>query len=86
MANNRQTLLGRKKIQIIYSEPRLILKESYITKKGNNLRNALNNEGLSSRSKEYKQRLAEINAKYVKNRYVFNPKAMPVKTIIHPIV
>jgi hypothetical protein len=62
------------------------LKERYLTAKGNTLRNALNDEGLSSRSKEYKQRLAEINAKYLKNRYALNPNAKPLKTIIHQIV
>ena len=72
MANNRKTTRGRKnQIQIVYSEPRRIFKERYIT--DHMLEKAIR-QGLSKK---------EALSKYGKNRYVNNPNAVPVKTIIH---
>lgn len=81
MANNRKSLSRRKNgklvstsnqiKQIIYSEPRRIFKERYIT--DHMLEKAIR-QGLSKK---------EALDKYGKNRYVNNPNAVPVKTIIH---
>ena len=84
MANNRKSTLGRKEVvQTIWSTPRRVVKEKYLTPKGMQLKNQLDREGLSPKSKEYKLRIAQINVKYLKNRYEINPHAYPVKTIIH---
>ena len=61
--------------QVVYSEPRRILVEEYLTPKG---------ERLMALAKTKAER-KEIKAKYGKNRYKVNPNAKPVKLIIHYI-
>ena len=86
MANNRKTTRGRKqneeftkfegtqvraRKQVVYSEPRRIFKERYIT--DHMLEKAIR-MGMS------KKKALEV---YGKNRYIDNPNAKPVKTITH---
>lgn len=72
MANNRKTTRGRK-TQVIYSAPRRIFKEKYLTPKGLKLLAA---------SKDPRERKI-IRSKYTKNRYTINPDAQPIKLIRH---
>ena len=91
MANNRKTTRGRKqneeftkfegtqvrtRKQVVYSEPQRILKERYLSPKGE----ILLNSGLIQRGMITKEQIWE---KYGKNRYIDNPNAKPVKTITH---
>ena len=86
MANNRQATRGRKqneeftiidnnivraRKQVVYSEPQRILKEKYLSHKGERLLR----EGLITKELAW--------TKYGKNRYIDNPNAKPVKVITH---
>lgn len=70
MANNRQATRSRIK-QVVYSEPRKVFKEKYLTEKGQDLLN----RGLISKKEAWN--------KYGKKRYTINPDAKPVKVITH---
>lgn len=61
------------KQQIVFSEPRKIFVETYLTPKGQKLIK-------KTKSKVQKQL---VNLKYQKNRYKTNPYAKPVRTIFH---
>ena len=76
MAKSNRVTEGMKKaksrnIQVIYSEPRRIFKEKYLTKKG---------KRLFASAKTQSERDA-IWKTYGKNRYVSNPNAKIVKVI-----
>jgi hypothetical protein len=74
MGKNKKSNNTRKKtsyIQIVYSEPKYILKERYVT--DYMLEKAIRN-GMSK---------AEALDKYGKNRYMINPNAIPLKEIKH---
>lgn len=69
-SNNRKETLGRK-IQVIYSEPKYLLKERYIT---DHMLEKATIMGLNKK---------EALSKYGKNRYIVNPNAKPIKVIHH---
>lgn len=72
MANNRKTTKGRiKRQQTIYSEPKRIFVEKYLTPKGKKL---LANKEISKE---------DAWEKYGKNRYKDNPNAVPIGTVTH---
>lgn len=71
MANNRKTTKGRNRIQVIYSEPRRVFIERYLTPKGERLLK----QGVLTKK--------EADEKYGKNRYRINTEAHPVKLIKH---
>jgi hypothetical protein len=64
------------KPQTVYTEPRRILKEKYLTAKG---KRVLAGELVNGK----KLTKDEVWAKYGKNRYTINPNAKLLKTIIH---
>lgn len=57
--------------QTVYSEPRRVFKEKYLTPKGKRL---LANKEISKK---------EAWEKYGKKRYTINPNAKPIKVIVH---
>lgn len=79
MAKSKRHLSRRKKVtkvdnmQVVYSEPRKVFKEKYLSPKGEELLSL----GLIEKKEAWK--------KYGKNRYTVNPKAKPVNIIFHQI-
>jgi len=76
MAKNRQSknmkIVAARK-QVVFSKPRKIFKEKYLSPKGKRLI-------LSATTKEGKKIIWKM---YGKNRYKINPDARPIKEIIH---
>lgn len=73
MAKSKRPTGSQVRIQVIYSEPRKVLKEKYLTPKGKRLLS-------SAKTKAQKE---VIWAKYGKNRYTINPNAKPIGQINH---
>lgn len=73
MANIQTAPKVRK--QIVYSKPRKILVEKYLSPKGEKL----------MRLATTKKEKDEIWNKYGKNRYRNNPESKPIKIIVHKI-
>ncbi len=88
MAKSKRSIDRRKKInkkrkidsegrceQVVYSEPRKILKEKYLSPKGKRL-------FANAKTKDEKE---FVWNRYGKNRYIKNKNAKPIKTIKHYI-
>jgi len=70
VAKTKQTRKSRK-LQVVFSKPRKIFKEKYLTPKGQML---LQTKQISKE---------EVWKKYGKNRYVLDTSAQPIKNIHH---
>ncbi len=72
---NKRPRKPQSRVQVVYSGPKRIFKEKYLTKKGKELM-------LTATTKKEKE---AIWAKYGKNKYVDNPKAKPVFELTHRV-
>ncbi len=70
---NKRPRKPQSRVQVVYSGPKRIFKERYLTKKGKELM-------FSAVSKKDKD---AIWAKYGKNKYIDNPDAKPVFQLTH---
>ncbi len=70
---NKRPRKPQSRVQIVYSGPKRIFKERYLTKKGKKLM-------LTATTKKEKDLIWEL---YGKNKYVDNPKAKPVSELTH---